>query len=756
MDGARNHSPSDLVNLPDDNDADIQNEGADLDDMSAEFNPDNIQPGDDADPISPTSDNSDALLHPNLQQTATEAASDAVLDQPPRPPSEPPTDAEKFLVAIQTNITRFVIEVMTQCFIAALSHPGNSDNWQTVLGKYVTLKHIQTELINQMQGRKQEIETIINSGNAALLQNTFPREICVAKATQVLSDIHHLLHGSPPPNATPAAAASSYLLNPYTPRVFTAFHHHFPPNPAIRAAAAAAAAAHQHAAASSLLGAAAAAAAASGGAANDVRLPPVPPPDADAASRELFMAAAQHAAQAHARAHAHAHTHAHPQEPVITSTADGTVFLTPPVHGALPLEMAHHPLQTPMMMAAAQMNGGDPTTTATTQSEQQSTLLAPTAMKPKRKRGTKAKQSATSSELQSGGILIPTTNGLVTPVNMGAIGGLNGMNMAITTTSSPSAATNSSNGEDDSDVVIDYRPQKRRKWTEDEIAALEDGMRRFRMKWSDIEKYHGASGTGRLAGRNQVALKDKARSMKEALLRMGKTGKELGIWVYATEHYKKRSKAGSSSVGPEKIEGQGESPTDVPMLSDEQQKLEQDRSQQQEQQEQQEELQQQELHQQQQQQQAQQEQQHQQQQQQEHFQRQQQEQYQQQQEQFQQQPFQNFQQFQDERRQAILKLQMLHQAHAHAAQAAHVHAQAQAHAQQDLQNFRVFHQLHAHAFHHQSQETSQMVPMPLPPAPPTPPPLPQSQASMAVEQSEPESEQQNEQQGQMQEIAVSQ
>ncbi len=74
------------------------------------------------------------------------------------------------------------------------------------------------------------------------------------------------------------------------------------------------------------------------------------------------------------------------------------------------------------------------------------------------------------------------------------------------------------------------------------MAALEDGLRKYGLHWAKIEKEHGVHGTGRLASRNQVALKDKARSMKESLMARGLRGDSLGVWMYATEHYRKKSK----------------------------------------------------------------------------------------------------------------------------------------------------------------------------------------------------------------------
>ncbi|KAJ3081059.1 hypothetical protein HK102_002609 [Quaeritorhiza haematococci] len=105
--------------------------------------------------------------------------------------------------------------------------------------------------------------------------------------------------------------------------------------------------------------------------------------------------------------------------------------------------------------------------------------------------------------------------------------------------------------QDGNDALSNSRPQqpqRRNKWSRDETEALVDGIKRFGYKWSDIEKFHGASGTGRLAGRGQVSLKDKARSMKETLMRQGKTGMELGIWRFASE------RSGARAIAPRVVE----------------------------------------------------------------------------------------------------------------------------------------------------------------------------------------------------------
>ncbi|KAJ3108386.1 hypothetical protein HDU97_001511 [Phlyctochytrium planicorne] len=69
------------------------------------------------------------------------------------------------------------------------------------------------------------------------------------------------------------------------------------------------------------------------------------------------------------------------------------------------------------------------------------------------------------------------------------------------------------------------RPLKQRweKWSEDELRALEEGIRSFQSRWSLIEMHFG----DRMPGRDQVDMKDKARN---EMLRRQRRGEPLGIW----------------------------------------------------------------------------------------------------------------------------------------------------------------------------------------------------------------------------------
>ncbi|KAJ3191781.1 hypothetical protein HK101_007418, partial [Irineochytrium annulatum] len=49
----------------------------------------------------------------------------------------------------------------------------------------------------------------------------------------------------------------------------------------------------------------------------------------------------------------------------------------------------------------------------------------------------------------------------------------------------------------------------RKRWTDEEVAALEDGMRRYGVDWKSIVAAYGSAGTGELAGRTNINLKDK-------------------------------------------------------------------------------------------------------------------------------------------------------------------------------------------------------------------------------------------------------
>ncbi|OZJ01825.1 hypothetical protein BZG36_04790 [Bifiguratus adelaidae] len=71
----------------------------------------------------------------------------------------------------------------------------------------------------------------------------------------------------------------------------------------------------------------------------------------------------------------------------------------------------------------------------------------------------------------------------------------------------------------------------RRRWTNDEMKALEEGMRQFGTSWKDIALNYGSNSRDkRLAGRHVVQLKDKARNEKQ---RRQKAGEDLGVWAIA-------------------------------------------------------------------------------------------------------------------------------------------------------------------------------------------------------------------------------
>ncbi|KAJ3196437.1 hypothetical protein HK101_008944 [Irineochytrium annulatum] len=72
----------------------------------------------------------------------------------------------------------------------------------------------------------------------------------------------------------------------------------------------------------------------------------------------------------------------------------------------------------------------------------------------------------------------------------------------------------------------------RKRWTNLEVAALEEGMNRFGPDWKKIVAVYGTTGTGELAGRTNVNLKDKARNVKRDRL---KQGLDLGAFEDATD-----------------------------------------------------------------------------------------------------------------------------------------------------------------------------------------------------------------------------
>jgi hypothetical protein len=75
--------------------------------------------------------------------------------------------------------------------------------------------------------------------------------------------------------------------------------------------------------------------------------------------------------------------------------------------------------------------------------------------------------------------------------------------------------------------------RQRRNWTQEEIHALEQGLKDHGSSWVLILRDHGKRGrrSQALINRSQVDLKDKARNIKLQLLR---DKKELGVFEYAT------------------------------------------------------------------------------------------------------------------------------------------------------------------------------------------------------------------------------
>ncbi|KAL1921633.1 uncharacterized protein VTP21DRAFT_10275 [Calcarisporiella thermophila] len=88
-------------------------------------------------------------------------------------------------------------------------------------------------------------------------------------------------------------------------------------------------------------------------------------------------------------------------------------------------------------------------------------------------------------------------------------------------------------------------------WTADEIHALEDGLDRVQgPHWVDILKIHGPNGTGRLARRTNIQLKDKARveRAKREDLNM-----PLGVYRFACTYYASDPKARPWVVDPNSV-----------------------------------------------------------------------------------------------------------------------------------------------------------------------------------------------------------
>jgi hypothetical protein len=78
-------------------------------------------------------------------------------------------------------------------------------------------------------------------------------------------------------------------------------------------------------------------------------------------------------------------------------------------------------------------------------------------------------------------------------------------------------------------------PQKRKapeKWTDKETTFLTIQIAKFGPKWSDLARMYGGPG-GELAGRDQTALKDKARNIMRLIIEEGKERqwyKEFPMW----------------------------------------------------------------------------------------------------------------------------------------------------------------------------------------------------------------------------------
>ncbi|CAG8734552.1 16451_t:CDS:2 [Dentiscutata erythropus] len=80
------------------------------------------------------------------------------------------------------------------------------------------------------------------------------------------------------------------------------------------------------------------------------------------------------------------------------------------------------------------------------------------------------------------------------------------------------------------DSTRNHNHQLRKKWTSEELQALEDGMREYGTHWVRILEKHGTS-NGPLKNRTQVQLKDKARNEKQ---RRMKAGMDVGVFAQAS------------------------------------------------------------------------------------------------------------------------------------------------------------------------------------------------------------------------------
>ncbi|CAG8820644.1 5389_t:CDS:1, partial [Racocetra persica] len=78
--------------------------------------------------------------------------------------------------------------------------------------------------------------------------------------------------------------------------------------------------------------------------------------------------------------------------------------------------------------------------------------------------------------------------------------------------------------------IRNHNRRLRKKWTNEELQALEDGMREYGTHWVQILEKHGSS-SGPLRNRTQIQLKDKARNEKQ---RRMKAGMDVGVFAQAS------------------------------------------------------------------------------------------------------------------------------------------------------------------------------------------------------------------------------
>ncbi|CAG8534992.1 15917_t:CDS:2 [Racocetra fulgida] len=78
--------------------------------------------------------------------------------------------------------------------------------------------------------------------------------------------------------------------------------------------------------------------------------------------------------------------------------------------------------------------------------------------------------------------------------------------------------------------IRNHNRRLRKKWSNEELQALEDGMREYGTHWVQILEKHGSS-SGPLRNRTQIQLKDKARNEKQ---RRMKAGMDVGVFAQAS------------------------------------------------------------------------------------------------------------------------------------------------------------------------------------------------------------------------------